>query len=64
MREKVVNYLHVFGLFLDPAANLDARFGKAGVISTKESKGCVMVVPTNEELMIALDTAHLTGMEL
>ena len=64
MREKVVNYLHVFGLFLDPAANLDARFGKAGVISTKESKGCVMVVPTNEELMIALDTAYLTGMEL
>ena len=64
MREKVVNYLHVFGLYLDPAANLDARFGKAGVISTKESKGCVMVVPTNEELMIALDTAHLTGMEL
>jgi acetate kinase len=64
MREKVVNYLHVFGLTLDPDANLDARFGKAGVISTKDSKGCVLVVPTNEELMIALDTAQLTGMHL
>lgn len=62
MRKKVVDYLHVFGLKLDDQANLDARFGKSGVISTKDSKGNILVVPTNEELMIALDTAELTGM--
>lgn len=64
MRKKVVDYLHVFGLKLDDQANLDARFGKSGVISTKDSKGNVLVVPTNEELMIALDTAELTGMHV
>lgn len=64
MRKKVVDYLHVFGLKLDDKANLDARFGKSGVISTKDSKGNILVVPTNEELMIALDTAELTGMHV
>lgn len=64
MRKKVVDYLHVFGLKLDDQANLDARFGKSGVISTKDSKGNILVVPTNEELMIALDTAELTGMHV
>ena len=64
MRKKVVDYLHVFGLKLDDQANLDARFGKSGVISTKDCKGNILVVPTNEELMIALDTAELTGMHV
>lgn len=64
MRKKVVDYLHVFGLKLDDQANIDARFGKSGVISTKDSKGNILVVPTNEELMIALDTAELTGMHV
>ncbi len=30
-----------------------------GIISSKESQIPVYVVPTNEELMIALDTYHL-----
>lgn len=64
MREKVVGYLNVFGLFVDKEANSDARFGKSGIISTKDSKGAIVVIPTNEELMIALDTANLTGMQL
>jgi acetate kinase len=64
LREKVVNYLNVFGMIIDHDANKVACFGTPGVISTKDSKAAVMVIPTNEELMIAQDTAQLTGMRL
>jgi acetate kinase len=33
--------------------------GTLGVISTKDSKIPVVVIPTNEELMIARDTARV-----
>ena len=45
------------GLKLDEAAN-DVR-GKETVISTADSKVKVLLIPTNEELMIAIDTAAL-----
>ena len=41
---------------LDKKANLKVRFGASGVISTKDSKIPVVVIPTNEELMIARET--------
>ena len=47
-------YLTYLGLFIDPELNMIR--GEEGIISTKESAVCVMVVPTNEELMIARDT--------
>ena len=47
-----------FGVEIDEAAN-EAAFGKYGVISTPNSKIKVLVVPTNEELMIARDTVRL-----
>jgi len=47
-----------FGVEIDEQANLDT-FGKYGVISTKNSKIKVLVVPTNEELMIARDVMRL-----
>ena len=45
------------GVKLDPAAN-DVR-GKETVISAADSKVKVLLIPTNEELMIATDTAAI-----
>ena len=49
--------LEFMGLKLDEAAN-DVR-GKETVISAADSKVKVLLIPTNEELMIAIDTAEL-----
>ncbi len=49
--------LEFMGLKLDGAAN-DVR-GKETVISAADSKVKVLLIPTNEELMIAVDTAEL-----
>ncbi len=49
--------LEFMGLKLDAAAN-DVR-GKETVISAADSKVKVLLIPTNEELMIAVDTAEL-----
>ena len=49
--------LEFMGLKLDEAAN-DVR-GKETVISAADSKVKVLLIPTNEELMIAMDTAEL-----
>lgn len=46
--------LEVIGAVLDPSAN-ETRHGEA-IISTDDSRVKIMVVPTNEELMIARDT--------
>ncbi len=61
-RAKVLAYLGFLGLELDNEANLAARFGSAGLISSSNSKVQALVIPTNEELMIAQDTARLTGL--
>lgn len=61
IRAKVIGYLNFLGLKLDADANLAARFGKGGIISQSSSPVLAMVVPTNEELMIAQDTAVLAG---
>ena len=56
-RQGICNYLEFMGVKLDPVAN-KAR-GKEVLISAPDSKVQVWVVPTNEELMIAQDTAAL-----
>lgn len=65
VRERVVNKLSkAFGIELDQETNNHvARFldHSSGIISTKDSKFPVMVVPTNEEIMIARDTYNLTN---
>lgn len=43
------------GIIIDPARN-DAAIGKECQISTNEGRVRVMVIPTNEELLIARDT--------
>ena len=62
IREKVLNYCEFLGFSVDKKANTAARFGKAGVITAADSKVKAVVIPTNEELMIAQDTARLSGL--
>ncbi len=58
VRERVVHKLNYLGVFLDGEAN-QARYGKEVCISTPESKFPVWVIPTDEELAIARETAAL-----
>ncbi|UXI01957.1 acetate kinase [Photobacterium sp. TY1-4] len=59
IREMVLNRLAILGVEVDSEANLKARFGGEGVITTANSRVPAMVVSTNEELIIAEDTARL-----
>ena len=56
-RAAICEYLGYLGVKIDPEKN-NIR-GKEALISTPDSKVQVWVVPTNEELMIARDTAEL-----
>jgi len=56
-REGVCGELDFLGISLDYAKN--KGFRSEGIISTPESKVKIMVVPTDEELMIALDTEKI-----
>lgn len=58
IRTKVIDQLTIFGFEVDAQANLSARFGKGGKITTTNSP-IAMVIPTNEELVIALDAISL-----
>ncbi|HBM15829.1 MAG TPA: acetate kinase [Lentisphaeria bacterium] len=58
IRAGVVNMLEALGSCLDPAANQGCT-GSAAVISTKDSKMKAIVMPTNEELMIATQSVEL-----
>lgn len=61
-REKLLNKLKCLNINLDKEKNDSIASYKEiseGVISTDDSRVLVMVVPTNEELMIATDTYEL-----
>ena len=58
MRASICDGLEYLGVKLDPEKN--KLRGEEVVISTPDSKVTVWVIPTNEELMIAQDTAALT----
>ena len=60
MRAEVAKKLAWMGVELDPELNA-IRSDEVRTISTPESKIKVLVVPTNEEYMIALDVAELLG---
>ena len=57
MRARICEGLEFLGVKLDPEKN-NTR-GKEAIISADDSKVTVWVIPTNEELMIAQDTAGL-----
>lgn len=58
IRAKVLNQLSIFGFELDSDANLAARFGQEGQITSQQGPKA-LVIPTNEELIIALDSLAL-----
>ena len=60
MRAEVAKKLAWMGAEIDPELNA-IRSDEVRTISTPESKIRVLVVPTNEEYMIALDVAELLG---
>jgi acetate kinase len=60
MRAEIAKKLAWMGVEIDPELNA-IRSDEVRTISTPESKIRVLVVPTNEEYMIALDVAELLG---
>jgi acetate kinase len=60
MRAKVCEYLTWFGVDIDPALN--SKRGVALDVSKPGAKVRVLVIPTNEELVIARDTKSILNM--
>ena len=60
MRAEVAKKLAWMGVKIDEEKNA-VRSGEVREISAPDSKIRVLVVPTNEEYMIALDVAELLG---
>lgn len=59
MRDAITKNLEVFGIKVDAEKNAKAIRGAQMDISAEDSKVKVLVVPTNEELMIAKETLEL-----
>ncbi|NMB70591.1 MAG: acetate kinase [Bacteroidales bacterium] len=59
-REEICKNMEYLGIYLDPARNKGLR-GKEAVISTEDSRVKVVVIPTNEELVIAQDTQMIVS---
>ena len=59
MRRRVCEKLGSIGVKLDFDAN-EKAFGEEALISAPDSKVKVALIPTEEELMIAIDTMNLT----
>ena len=58
-RKRIIDKLKCIDIFLDEKTNDETR-GDFGIISSKDSKYNVYVVPTDEEVEIARDTYRLT----
>jgi len=58
VRESVCKGLEYMGIEIDNQKNNSSR-GEEAIISKPESKVTVMIVPTDEEFMIATDTLHI-----
>lgn len=59
VRRKVLEHLGFLGIRMDEEAN--KKRGERFVLSTKDSKVTVIVLPTNEELAICRDTVRLVN---
>lgn len=60
VREKICENLEFFGINFDLNKNLEVQ-GVEAEISTPDSKIKCLVIPTNEELVIANDTKYIVG---
>ena len=58
MRERICHRLENLGIFMDYALNVSLGSGE-GIVSSPFSPITILVVPTNEELQIAIDTYDL-----
>lgn len=58
VRAKVVSLLTIFGLVLSEQENMNKRFGEQGCITSNDGIKA-LVIPTNEELVIANDAIEL-----
>ena len=61
VRSRICNRLARLGVVCDEGRNAAAVGGQAGAITSEGSTLAVWVVPTNEELMIARDTAEIVA---
>ncbi len=62
MRRRISAQLNALGVKLDDERN-QSCFGKKGIISTDDSAWKMVVMPTDEELMIARDTVAALGLK-
>lgn len=60
IREKVLSGLQFMGIYMDP--DLNKLHGKEGFINYPHSPVKVIVIPTNEEIMIAKDVMRISGL--
>jgi len=58
MRQRICQRLENLGIFMDPRLNESLGSGE-GIVSTPFSPIAILVVPTNEELQIAIDSYDL-----
>ncbi len=61
IRRRICENLSWFGIELDPSLNESLTNGREGLISRNAARLKIFVIPTNEELLIARDTARLIG---
>ena len=60
IRSEIIKNLKLLGFVEDAVANQAARFGQSGIIAKSELLGAVaMVIPTNEEYVIAKQSVEL-----
>lgn len=59
VRSYICNHLSFMGVKIDEEANTKTVKGAEGEISTKDSNVRIMVIPTNEEIVIARDTKKI-----
>ena len=58
-REQILENMENLGIIIDKEKNANFKRGQIELISTKESKVKVYIIPTNEELMMARDTLNI-----
>jgi len=61
-RYEVCKKMEFLGIGIDKNKNKATVKGKEGLINTEDSKVKLLVIPTNEELVIAQETVHLLKM--
>ena len=63
MRERICHRLENIGIIMDYAKN-DSNGSREGIVSTLYSPTTILVIPTNEELQIALDVVTIVFPDL